>query len=96
MNRLITAEADRAAEDPQGAKVTGSIGTQAADVIATDPERYEVVAIGAARSVDTLAAQAHALRPKLVAIADRSRAAKDLGNPVREGEHISIAGARSN
>jgi 1-deoxy-D-xylulose-5-phosphate reductoisomerase len=53
---------------------TGSIGTQAVDVIATDPDRYEVVAIGAARSVALLAEQAGALRPKQVAIADPSLA----------------------
>jgi 1-deoxy-D-xylulose-5-phosphate reductoisomerase len=42
---------------------TGSIGTQAVDVIEADPDRYRVVAIGAARSVDVLAAQAWKLRP---------------------------------
>jgi 1-deoxy-D-xylulose-5-phosphate reductoisomerase len=54
---------------------TGSIGTQAVDVIRTEGERYEVVAIGAATSVDLLAAQATELRPKMVAIADASLAA---------------------
>jgi 1-deoxy-D-xylulose-5-phosphate reductoisomerase len=54
---------------------TGSIGTQAIDVIRADPGRYEVVALGAASSVDKLAAQAKALRPRCVAIADRAKAA---------------------
>ncbi|HZU74318.1 MAG TPA: 1-deoxy-D-xylulose-5-phosphate reductoisomerase [Acidimicrobiales bacterium] len=49
---------------------TGSIGTQAVDVIAQAPERFRVVAIGANRSVDALAAQAEALRPEVVAVAD--------------------------
>ncbi len=55
---------------------TGSIGTQAADVVATEPDRFDVVAIGAARSVATLAAQAAQLRPDRVAIADASLAAE--------------------
>jgi 1-deoxy-D-xylulose-5-phosphate reductoisomerase len=53
---------------------TGSIGTQALDVVAAEPDRYEVVALGASTSVELLAAQATALRPKLVAIADASLA----------------------
>jgi len=53
---------------------TGSIGTQAIDVVRAEPERYQVVAIGAGRSVDALAAQAQELRPKYVAIADASQA----------------------
>jgi 1-deoxy-D-xylulose-5-phosphate reductoisomerase len=53
---------------------TGSIGTQAVDVVLADPERYDVVALGAARSVDVLVGQAERLRPKVVAIADASLA----------------------
>jgi 1-deoxy-D-xylulose-5-phosphate reductoisomerase len=53
---------------------TGSIGTQAVDVISADPDRYRVVAIGAASSVDRLAAQADLLRPDRVALADPERA----------------------
>jgi 1-deoxy-D-xylulose-5-phosphate reductoisomerase len=49
---------------------TGSIGTQAVDVICAQPDDYQVIAIGAARSVDVLVAQAERLRPKQVAIAD--------------------------
>ena len=54
---------------------TGSIGTQAVEVIDADPDRYRVVAIGASSSVDRLVAQAHHLRPEFVALADTSRAA---------------------
>jgi 1-deoxy-D-xylulose-5-phosphate reductoisomerase len=54
---------------------TGSIGTQTLDVIASEPDRYRVVALGAARSVDLLVEQAHAVRPERVAIADESLAA---------------------
>ncbi len=53
---------------------TGSIGTQTLDVVAAEPDRFEVVAIGANSSVDALAQQAEAVRPKVVAIADDSRA----------------------
>ena len=51
---------------------TGSIGTQAVDVVLTDPGRFQVVAIGAHRSVDVLAEQARRLRPQTVAIVDES------------------------
>ncbi len=55
---------------------TGSIGTQAVDVIRADPGAYRVVAIGASTSVDTLAVQARLLRPERVALADPTRAAE--------------------
>src|SRR4051812_20674483 len=55
---------------------TGSIGTQALDVVRADPDAYEVVALGAASSVDTLAAQANEFRPKVVAIANADLAAE--------------------
>jgi len=54
---------------------TGSIGTQTLDVVRGDPSRFEVVALGAQRSVDRLAAQAHEFRPRTVAIGDPSLAA---------------------
>lgn len=53
---------------------TGSIGTQTLDVVRQDPERYEVVALGAQRSVDALVAQALEFRPRVVAIGDPSLA----------------------
>ncbi len=49
---------------------TGSIGTQTLDIVRARPERYRVIALGAARSVDLLAAQAREFRPAVVAIAD--------------------------
>ncbi|HSS11481.1 MAG TPA: 1-deoxy-D-xylulose-5-phosphate reductoisomerase, partial [Acidimicrobiales bacterium] len=66
---------------------TGSIGTQAIDVIRTDPDRYRVVALGAARSVEQLGAQAMELRPERVAIADASRAAQ-LAELVPKGTEV--------
>ena len=53
---------------------TGSIGTQTLDVVAEDPGRYRVVALGAHRSVDALVAQARAVHPEVVAIGDASLA----------------------
>ncbi|HMC42728.1 MAG TPA: 1-deoxy-D-xylulose-5-phosphate reductoisomerase [Acidimicrobiales bacterium] len=53
---------------------TGSVGTQALDVVASEPGRYDVVALGAHRSVEALAAQAAAVRPRRVALADATLA----------------------
>ncbi len=53
---------------------TGSIGTQALEVVEAEPDRYRVTALGAASSVEVLAAQAREHRVALVAIADPSRA----------------------
>jgi 1-deoxy-D-xylulose-5-phosphate reductoisomerase len=55
---------------------TGSIGTQAIDVITAEPGRYRVIALGAARSVDRLAEQARLLRPAQVALADAGLASE--------------------
>jgi 1-deoxy-D-xylulose-5-phosphate reductoisomerase len=52
---------------------TGSIGTQAIEVVQAEPDRFEVVALAAWSSTDALVAQARALRPKLVVIGDESR-----------------------
>ncbi len=52
------------------AGATGSIGTQTADVIAANPERFAASAIGANRSVDQLVRLANQLRPRVVAIED--------------------------
>ncbi len=53
---------------------TGSIGTQAIEVVQAEPDRFEVVALAAWSSTEALVAQARALRPKLVVIGDESRA----------------------
>src|SRR5258706_2231479 len=72
---------------------TGSIGTQALDVVRADPDSYEVVALGASSSVDLLAQQAHEFRPKVVAIADENRR-HDLEAKVPGGTEV-IAGPTS-
>jgi len=54
---------------------TGSIGTQAVEVIEACPDRFDVVAIGAQSSIKVLADQASRFHPQVVAIGDESRAA---------------------
>jgi 1-deoxy-D-xylulose-5-phosphate reductoisomerase len=49
---------------------TGSIGTQAVEVMTTDPDRFTVAGLATWRSVERLGAQARALRPEVVAIGD--------------------------
>ncbi len=69
---------------------TGSIGTQTLDVLEAEDPRFDLVAIGAGSSVDALVAQAVRHRPKIVAIADETRAAELVervppGTEVRAG-----------
>ena len=78
---------------------TGSIGTQTLDVVRSSPGLFDVVAIGAARSVGTLADQAREFHPAIVALADEGLAPelKDLlpsGVELRAGAEAlaSIAG----
>ncbi len=49
---------------------TGSIGTQAVQVIEANPQRFRVVALAAHHSVDAVIDQARRLRPDLVAVGD--------------------------
>ena len=51
---------------------TGSIGTQTLDVVRRHPDRYEVYAICAHRSIELLIEQARAFRPEVVCIADEN------------------------
>ena len=53
---------------------TGSIGRQTLDVVRRAPAEFSVVALGAARSIDLLAAQAGEFRPEVVALADEGLA----------------------
>ena len=52
---------------------TGSIGTQALDVISQHPDHYEVYALTANTQVELLAQQAKRFNPAAVVIADESR-----------------------
>lgn len=56
---------------------TGSIGTQTLEVIAASGDRFDVDSLGAhGGNLALLAAQARAVRPRTVALADASRAAE--------------------
>jgi 1-deoxy-D-xylulose-5-phosphate reductoisomerase len=66
---------------------TGSIGTQALEVAAAEPDRFDVVALGAHRSVGLLAQQAQAVRPEVVAIGDADLAA-ELKEQVPAGTEV--------
>jgi 1-deoxy-D-xylulose-5-phosphate reductoisomerase len=52
---------------------TGSIGTQAVEVVRAAPDQHRVVALAAGSSVELLARQAAELRPDYVAVTDASR-----------------------
>ena len=71
---------------------TGAIGTQTLDIVVARPDRYEVVAIGAARSVDLLVEQAERFRPPVVAIADASLAS-ELVDRVPVGTEVLAGGS---
>src|SRR5277367_29676 len=79
---------------------TGSVGTQALDVIRREPERFRVHALAAQRSVEELVAQAAAFGPELVVIGDpgRYREVRDgvpAGTEVMVGGEGLVAAARS-
>lgn len=54
---------------------SGSIGTQALDVIRAEPDAYEVTALAVGSAADTVIAQARELRPAVVAVADPAKRA---------------------
>ena len=51
---------------------TGSIGTQALDVVRQHPDRYEVYCLTANNSVEKLARQAREIKPAAVVIANEA------------------------
>ena len=78
---------------------TGSVGTQALDVIRTEPERFRVHVLAAWRSVEELLAQAAAFGPELVVIGDPARYAEvrdgvPAGTGVMVGEEGMVAAAQ--
>jgi 1-deoxy-D-xylulose-5-phosphate reductoisomerase len=77
---------------------TGSIGTQAVDVLLAAPERFSVAALAAQSSAEALVAQAAQLRPALVVIGDPSlyevvRAGVPEGTEVMVGAEGLVAAA---
>ncbi|OME80032.1 1-deoxy-D-xylulose-5-phosphate reductoisomerase [Paenibacillus sp. FSL A5-0031] len=53
---------------------TGSVGTQTLDVIAHDPDRYQVVGLSAGANVDLIIEQAKQFKPSLVSLASKADA----------------------
>ena len=51
---------------------TGSIGNQTLEIIENHPDEFEVIALGASRSVELLVEQAVRYKPKTVVISDTS------------------------
>jgi 1-deoxy-D-xylulose-5-phosphate reductoisomerase len=79
---------------------TGSIGTQALDVIGREPERFRVHALAAQRSVEELLVQVAAFGPDLVVIGDPARYGEvrdgvPPGTDVMVGEEGMVAAAQS-
>ena len=54
---------------------TGSIGTQALDVIKNNSDRFRVAALSCARRIDMLREQIRLFRPDAVAVAEEADAA---------------------
>ena len=78
---------------------TGSIGTQALDVIGREPERFLVHALAAQSSVEELLAQAAAFGPALVVVGDPARYGEvrdgvPPGTDVMVGEEGMVAAAQ--
>src|SRR5271155_3485358 len=79
---------------------TGSVGTQALDVIRREPERFRVHALAARSSVDELLAQVAEFGPDLVVIGDPARYGEvrdgvPAGTEVMVGDEGMVAAARS-
>src|SRR3989442_8286204 len=55
---------------------TGSIGTQALDVVRRNPDRFKVLGLGAGSSHELLVGQVREFRPPIVAIADEKAASQ--------------------
>jgi 1-deoxy-D-xylulose-5-phosphate reductoisomerase len=66
---------------------TGSIGTQAVEVMTTEPGRFSAAGLATWRSVEALAAQARALHPEVVAIGDPALATT-LAKEVPKGTEV--------
>ncbi|HEY1827457.1 MAG TPA: 1-deoxy-D-xylulose-5-phosphate reductoisomerase, partial [Acidimicrobiales bacterium] len=77
---------------------TGSIGTQALDVLRAEPERFTLASLAAQRSADALVAQAHEFHPPLVVIGDpdcyeQVKANVPAGTEVATGPDAMVAAA---
>lgn len=70
---------------------TGSVGVQALDVVSAHPDAFEVVALGAGTSIDTLGDQVRRFHPKTVVVGTESgRAALKTLCPELEPSRILV------
>jgi 1-deoxy-D-xylulose-5-phosphate reductoisomerase len=68
---------------------TGSVGTQALEVIAARPDRFRVVALAARSSTSLMVEQAHVHRPEVVAVIDPAAAA-GLASRLPPGTRLEV------
>ncbi len=67
---------------------TGSIGRNALDVVAKNPESYRVAALSAGKNIDLFEEQIRVFRPEVAAVADE-KSAQRLGRRVKGVEILS-------
>ncbi len=72
---------------------TGSIGEQTLDVVASFPDRYQIVALGAGRNVEKLAQQIKKFHPTFVCVADVDAAAHLRARIVESDVRIVVGDA---
>lgn len=69
---------------------TGSIGTQTADIVRRHPDKLEIVALAANRSVDAVAAQAAEFGVRRIAFGDEALAGSPALDALPEGAEVSF------
>ncbi|MDU5613607.1 MAG: 1-deoxy-D-xylulose-5-phosphate reductoisomerase, partial [Slackia sp.] len=69
---------------------TGSIGTQTADIVRRHPDKLEIVALAANRSVDAVAAQAAEFGVRRIAFGDEALAGSPALEALPEGAEVSF------
>jgi 1-deoxy-D-xylulose-5-phosphate reductoisomerase len=70
---------------------TGSLGTQALDVVRRNPDRFEVVGLAAATSQELLVGQIREFMPPVVAVSDEA-AAQDLRFAIKALRGVEVLG----
>ncbi len=68
---------------------TGSIGVNALDVVAKNPDRFRIVALAAGKNIQLLQKQIERFRPKIVAVSD-AQCACELRNRIPKKSKVRI------